>query len=98
MKKKYTKKQIQEAISYWEKQLSLGNYKKLNEDENENDKNGRDEYGFTRDDTDVFLFDIIDETGKKRNGAYDHFAVRTNGTVQENDVKRKLSNIARTWT
>ena len=31
--KQYTKKQIQEAINYWEKQLSLGNYKKLNEDE-----------------------------------------------------------------
>lgn len=31
MKKKYTKKQIQEAIKYWEKQLKAGNYKKLNE-------------------------------------------------------------------
>lgn len=32
MKKKYTKKQIQEAINYWTKQLKLGNYKKsLNE-------------------------------------------------------------------
>ena len=98
MKKKYTKKQIQEAISYWEKQLSLGNYKKLNEDENVYDENQRDEYGFTRDDTDVFLFDIIDGTGKKRNGAYDHLAVRTNGAIQENDVKRKLSNMARVWT
>ena len=31
MKKKYTKKQITEAIAYWEKQLKLGNYKTLNE-------------------------------------------------------------------
>lgn len=29
--KKYTKKQIQEAINYWKKQLKIGNYKKLNE-------------------------------------------------------------------
>ena len=64
--KQYTKKQIQEAINYWKKQLSLGNYKKLNEDENVYDENQRDEYGFTRDDTDVFLFDIIDGTGKKK--------------------------------
>ena len=28
MKKKYTKKQIQEVINYWKKQLKLGNYKK----------------------------------------------------------------------
>ena len=31
MKKTYTKRQIQEAISYWQKQLKLGNYKKVNE-------------------------------------------------------------------
>lgn len=31
MKKQYSKKQIQEAISYWKKQLSTGNYLKLNE-------------------------------------------------------------------
>jgi len=31
MKKKYTKKQITEAIAYWQKQLKKGNYKKLNE-------------------------------------------------------------------
>lgn len=31
MKKKYTKKQIQEAINYWKKQLKIGNYKKINE-------------------------------------------------------------------
>ena len=31
MKKTYTKKQITEAIAYWEKQLKLGNYKKVNE-------------------------------------------------------------------
>ena len=31
MKKKYTKKQITEAISYWQKQLRAGNYKKVNE-------------------------------------------------------------------
>ena len=31
MKKKYTKKQIMESIKYWQKQLKLGNYKKLNE-------------------------------------------------------------------
>ena len=30
-KAKYTKKQIQESIRYWQKQLKLGNYKKLNE-------------------------------------------------------------------
>lgn len=34
MKKKYTKKQIQEAIAYWKKQIKLGNYKKLNENIN----------------------------------------------------------------
>lgn len=31
MKKTYTKKQIQEAISYWKKQLAKGNYRKVNE-------------------------------------------------------------------
>ena len=31
MKKQYTKKQIQEAIAYWEKQLAKGNYRKVNE-------------------------------------------------------------------
>ena len=31
MKKKYTKKQIVEAINYWKKQIRLGNYRKLNE-------------------------------------------------------------------
>ena len=31
MKKTYTKKQIQEAISYWKKQLAEGNYRKVNE-------------------------------------------------------------------
>ena len=35
MKKTYTKKQIQEAISYWEKQLRAGNYKKVNESIND---------------------------------------------------------------
>ena len=29
--KKYTKKQITEAITYWKKQLRAGNYKKVNE-------------------------------------------------------------------
>ena len=31
MKKRYTKKQICEAIAYWKKQLRAGNYKKINE-------------------------------------------------------------------
>lgn len=31
MKKQYTRKQIVEAINYWKKQIRLGNYKKLNE-------------------------------------------------------------------
>lgn len=31
MKKQYTKKQITEAIAYWEKQLKLGNYKRVDE-------------------------------------------------------------------
>ncbi len=31
MKRRYTKKQIQEAISYWRKQLAKGNYRKVNE-------------------------------------------------------------------
>ena len=31
MKKTYTRKQIKEAISYWEKQLKAGNYRKVNE-------------------------------------------------------------------
>ena len=31
MKKKYTKKQICEAIAYWKKQLKAGNYKKIHE-------------------------------------------------------------------
>lgn len=35
MKKKYTKKQIQEAINYWQKQLKAGNYKKVNESVND---------------------------------------------------------------
>ncbi len=33
MKKTYTKKQITEAIAYWKKQLELGNYKKIDEDD-----------------------------------------------------------------
>lgn len=35
MKHKYTKKQIVEAIKYWEKQIKLGNYRKLNESSSE---------------------------------------------------------------
>lgn len=31
MNKKYTKKQIAEAIAYWEKQLRARNYKELDE-------------------------------------------------------------------
>ena len=31
MKKTYTRKQIREAIAYWEKQLAKGNYRKVNE-------------------------------------------------------------------
>jgi hypothetical protein len=31
MKKQYTRKQIVEAINYWKKQIRLGNYKSLNE-------------------------------------------------------------------
>lgn len=31
MKKQYTKKQIQEAISYWKKQLAKGDYRRMNE-------------------------------------------------------------------
>ena len=35
MKKPYTKKQIREAIAYWESQLKAGNYRKVNEAEDE---------------------------------------------------------------
>ena len=35
MKKTYAKKQIQEAINYWEKQLRIGNYKRVNESAND---------------------------------------------------------------
>ena len=35
MKKKYTKKQITEAIAYWEKQLRAGNYKKVVESDSQ---------------------------------------------------------------
>ena len=28
---RYTRRQIQEAIAYWEKQIRLGNYRKINE-------------------------------------------------------------------
>ena len=35
MKKTYTKKQIQEAINYWEKQLRIGNYERVNESAND---------------------------------------------------------------
>ena len=31
MKKQYTRKQITEAIAYWEKQLKAGNYKRVDE-------------------------------------------------------------------
>ena len=37
MKKTYTKKQIQEAISYWRKQLAEGNYRKMDESLNYED-------------------------------------------------------------
>lgn len=33
MKKQYTRKQIQEAIRYWKKQLAEGNYRKADESE-----------------------------------------------------------------
>ena len=38
MNKKYTRKQICEAISYWKKQLRAGNYKKVNESVEGNSK------------------------------------------------------------
>ena len=33
MKKTYTKRQIQEAISYWKRQLAKGNYRKIDEND-----------------------------------------------------------------
>ena len=99
MNKRYTKKQITEAIAYWKKQLKAGNYKKLDEDaKSEYDENGRDEYGFTSEETDVFLFDIVDQTGSTRNGNYDHYAVRTDGTIPEHEVKRRLDEMVRAWS
>ena len=99
MKKTYTKKQITEAIAYWKKQLKAGNYKKLDEDaQSEYDEHGYDEYGFTKEQTDVFLFDIVDESGRIRNGSYDHYAVRTDGAISEPEVKRRLDEMARVWS
>lgn len=42
MKKKYTKRQIQESIKYWQKQLKSGNYKKINENIHENEYENTD--------------------------------------------------------
>jgi hypothetical protein len=88
---RYTKKHIQEAISYWQKQLRQLNESAYNDQD-------RDEYGFTPDETDVFLFDVVDETGSKRNGTYNHYAVLTDGTIPENEVKRRLNDMAYVWT
>jgi len=91
MKKTYTKKQITEAIAWWKKQL-----RQLDEDAH--DGSGRDEYGFAPEETDVFLFDVVDETGGIRNGSYSHYAVSTDGTIPENEVKRRLDSMAYAWT
>ena len=41
IKTEHTRKQIQESIKYWQKQLKLGNYKKLNESLNDEElRNG----------------------------------------------------------
>jgi hypothetical protein len=44
------------------------------------------------------LFDIVDQTESIRNGNYDHYAVRTDGTISEYEVKRRLDEMARVWS
>lgn len=48
MKKQYTRKQIFEAIAYWKKQLRAGNYKKLNESEEDYEAKIREAYEYAK--------------------------------------------------
>lgn len=51
MKKRYTKKQISEAIAYWEKQLASGNYAKIGESLGTPPENGERRFAFTENTT-----------------------------------------------
>ncbi len=61
MKKQYTKKQIIEAIAYWKKQLTLGNYKKLDEGWGPRPQTTSKKYS-----KDGFDFIVTVTTGKRR--------------------------------
>ena len=89
MKTKYTKKQITEAIAHWQKVL---------ESMNERDGSNVDEYGFQPDETDVWIFDIFDETGKCRNGNYDKYRFRSTSKTTEQDIKHVLDKMTKSWS
>lgn len=61
MKKQHTKKQITEAIAYWQKQLKAGNYKKLDEGWGPRPKTSTKAYS-----KDGFNFTVTVTTGKRR--------------------------------
>jgi hypothetical protein len=48
MKKQYTRKQITEALAYWEKQLRIGNYRKLNESKEDYEAKIREAYAYAK--------------------------------------------------
>lgn len=59
--KQYTKKQIMEAIAYWEKQLNHGNYKKMNEGQGPKPRSESKKYS-----EDGFNFIVTVTIGKRK--------------------------------
>lgn len=64
-----------------------------------NERDGeRDEFGFLPDETDVWLFDFFDGTGRCRNGNYEKYAFASTSATTEQDVKRVLKRMTDSWS
>lgn len=88
----------QAAVSTFESLLDYQIERSRISEADEYDQDGYDQHGFTHSDTDIYLFDVVDGNGRNRNGNYDHYAVSTDGTVPENEVKKRLDVMAKNWT
>ena len=64
-----------------------------------NERDGeRDEFGFLPDETDVWLFDFFDGTGRCRNGNYEKYAFASTSATTQQDVKRVLKRMTDSWS
>lgn len=76
--------------------------KAFKEEEKTNSVNERDEecdeFGFLPDETDIWLFDFFDGTGRCRNGNYDKYAFASTSATTEQDVKQVLKRMTDSWS